>query len=66
MTIDRIIFLRICEDRNLEPEEKLLSLSMGSAIYSALLENFIATQTRSTIPACSTSREEKGTDHQPG
>jgi hypothetical protein len=29
MTIDRIIFLRICEDRSLEPEEKLLSLTQN-------------------------------------
>lgn len=40
MTIDRIIFLRICEDRSLEPEEKLLSLTHTSAIYPALLELF--------------------------
>ena len=40
MTIDRIIFLRICEDRSLEPEEKLLSLTQKPAIYPALLELF--------------------------
>ena len=40
MTIDRIIFLRICEDRSLEPEEKLLSLTHKPAIYPALLELF--------------------------
>ncbi len=40
MTIDRIIFLRICEDRSLEPEEKLLSLTHTPAIYPALLDLF--------------------------
>ena len=37
-TIDRIIFLRICEDRGIEPEGRLLALTNASGIYGRLLE----------------------------
>jgi hypothetical protein len=37
-TIDRIIFLRICEDRGIEPEGRLLGLTNASGIYGRLLE----------------------------
>ena len=39
-TIDRIIFLRICEDRDIEPENTLLKISNGKDIYSSLLTLF--------------------------
>lgn len=37
-TIDRIIFLRICEDRGIEPEGRLLGLTNAPGIYARLLE----------------------------
>lgn len=40
MTIDRIIFLRICEDRRIEPEYQLLEMSKSPNIYSHLVELF--------------------------
>ena len=40
MTIDRIIFLRICEDRGIEPEEQLKTLAATPGIYARLLELF--------------------------
>ena len=39
-TIDRLIFLRIAEDRNIETEEQLLKISKGKAIYDQLLNLF--------------------------
>ncbi|OQZ06939.1 MAG: hypothetical protein B6D36_02450 [Planctomycetes bacterium UTPLA1] len=39
-TIDRIIFLRICEDRGIEPYGRLQSLQNGSAVYARLCEFF--------------------------
>jgi len=40
MTIDRIIFLRICEDRGIEPENQLQATAKGSTIYTELLRLF--------------------------
>lgn len=40
MTIDRIIFLRICEDRGIEPENQLQAAAIGSPIYLELLRLF--------------------------
>jgi len=40
MTIDRIIFLRICEDRLIEPENLLLDLTRAPGIYTHLVEVF--------------------------
>ncbi|MBP8856440.1 MAG: N-6 DNA methylase [Anaerolineaceae bacterium] len=40
MTIDRIIFLRICEDRQIEPENLLLDLTHTPGIYTRLVEVF--------------------------
>jgi hypothetical protein len=40
MTIDRIIFLRICEDRQIEPENLLLDLTRAPGIYARLVEVF--------------------------
>ena len=39
-TIDRIIFLRICEDRGVEPYGRLLALCNGVRIYARLCELF--------------------------
>jgi len=39
-TIDRILFLRICEDRGIERAEQLLGLVNGSKIYPRLFELF--------------------------
>ena len=40
MTIDRIIFLRICEDRSIEPENQLMEMSKAHGIYTAMLQLF--------------------------
>ena len=40
MTIDRIIFLRICEDRGIEPYERLKTVLTGGAIYPRLCNIF--------------------------
>ncbi|NMC35056.1 MAG: N-6 DNA methylase [Veillonellaceae bacterium] len=39
-TIDRLIFLRICEDRGIEPEENLKNATDGIDVYADLLELF--------------------------
>ncbi len=39
-TIDRIIFLRICEDRGIEPYGTLLGLVNGASVYERLLLRF--------------------------
>ncbi|MBN1361092.1 MAG: N-6 DNA methylase [Sedimentisphaerales bacterium] len=39
-TIDRIIFLRICEDRGIEPYGTLLGLTNGDKVYARLFERF--------------------------
>lgn len=39
-TIDRIIFLRICEDRGIEPYGSLLGLVNGTEVYQRLLLRF--------------------------
>lgn len=39
-TIDRIIFLRICEDRGIEPYGKLMSLQNGGQVYQRLFKLF--------------------------
>ena len=39
-TIDRIIFLRICEDRGIEPYGTLLGLVNGAEVYGRLLLRF--------------------------
>jgi len=40
MTIDRIIFLRICEDRGIEAEEQLKTIAQQAGIYAQLVELF--------------------------
>ncbi|MBI5436009.1 MAG: N-6 DNA methylase [Nitrosomonadales bacterium] len=39
-TIDRIIFLRICEDRGIEPYGRLMALQNGANVYARLRELF--------------------------
>ncbi len=45
-TIDRIIFLRICEDRGAEPTGQLQALINGSGVYKRLLQLFRAADDR--------------------
>ena len=45
-TIDRIIFLRICEDRGIELYGKLQSLINGERIYERVIEYFRTADTR--------------------
>ena len=40
MTIDRILFLRICEDRGIEPEEQFKSMLEKPGIYAQMVELF--------------------------
>ncbi len=40
MTIDRIVFLRICEDREIEPHDQLKNLTAGGEIYPNLVALF--------------------------
>ena len=40
MTIDRIIFLRICEDRGIEGYERLKALVIGTGVYTRLMDLF--------------------------
>ena len=39
-TIDRIIFLRICEDRGIEPYGRLMALQNGAGVYQRLTKYF--------------------------
>jgi hypothetical protein len=41
MTLDRLIFLRICEDRGIEPERQLDELSKTPEVYPRLVNLFI-------------------------
>ena len=45
-TIDRIVFLRICEDRGIEPYGGLQALSNGAGVYGRLTELFQRTDER--------------------
>jgi hypothetical protein len=40
MTIDRILFLRMCEDRDIEPFEQLKKISQTRGVYGELCELF--------------------------
>ena len=44
--LDRIIFLRICEDRGIEPSGELLQASKSSAVYANLQRLFVAADDR--------------------
>lgn len=45
-TIDRIIFLRMCEDKGIEQQETLKGILRDRGIYKSLLEQFNAAETR--------------------
>lgn len=45
-TIDRILFLRICEDRGIEPTANLLSVTNGERIYERLGQVFLGADDR--------------------
>ncbi|MBE2240502.1 MAG: Eco57I restriction-modification methylase domain-containing protein, partial [Caldilineaceae bacterium] len=45
-TIDRIIFLRICEDRGIEPYGELMGLQNGTQIYPRLVQKFLEADRR--------------------
>jgi len=45
-TIDRIVFLRICEDRGIEPLNRLQGLINGSGIYARMTQAFRAADDR--------------------
>jgi len=45
-TIDRIVFLRMCEDRGIEPYGQLLALTNGAQIYPRLVELFVKADQR--------------------
>jgi type I restriction-modification system DNA methylase subunit len=46
MTIDRIIFLRICEDRGIEEYERIRSLVKGNNVYQRLCNLFVEADER--------------------
>ena len=58
MTIDRILFLRICEDRSIEDDGRLKKLLDGDNVYPKL-SNSSKRQIRDTIQACFTSMRKK-------
>ena len=45
-TIDRIVFLRICEDRGIEPYGQLMALLNGGDVYGRLGEIFVRADAR--------------------
>jgi predicted type IV restriction endonuclease len=45
-TIDRIVFLRICEDRGIEPLNRLQGLTNGAGIYKRMTQAFRAADDR--------------------
>jgi type I restriction-modification system DNA methylase subunit len=46
MTIDRIVFLRICEERGIEPENQLLEIVNRDGVYTELCELFKRADTK--------------------
>ena len=60
LIIDRIIFLRICEDRGIEKYETLHALSHDEAIYSRLCDQFRIADDRvqfRALPFCGGGRD---------
>ena len=45
-TVDRIVFLRICEDRGIEPYGQLMALLNGGNVYGRLAEVFVLADAR--------------------
>lgn len=60
MTIDRIIFLRICEDRGIEPQNQLYEISSQKEIYPRLVALYQRADTRYNSGLFH-FKEEKGT-----
>jgi len=56
LTIDRVVFLRMAEDRGLEPYEQLLKLCERADIYPRFMRDLCRRSTRSTTPDCFISR----------
>ncbi len=46
MTIDRIVFLRICEERGIEPENQLFEITNTDKVYEELCELFKRADTK--------------------
>ena len=46
MTIDRIVFLRICEERGIEPENQLLEIGNRDGMYAGLCQLFKRADTK--------------------
>ena len=46
MTIDRIVFLRICEERGIEPENQLLEAGNRDGVYAGLCQLFKRADTK--------------------
>ena len=46
LTIDRIIFLRICEDRGIESNGQIQNIANGNHVYSKFIELFVAADQR--------------------
>jgi len=63
-TIDRIIFLRICEDRGIEPSEQLRNALTGGEVYARLVEIFRRADDRYNSGLFH-FRQEKGRDESP-
>ena len=64
MTIDRIVFIRVCEDRGLEESGELRSLLSKSEVYVSLCSMFRAADDRYNSGLFH-FREEKGRDEPP-
>ena len=59
-TIDRLVFLRICEDRGTKEDYgRLRAVANGGQCYPRLLEVFQKADEPATTPACSTSPAKK-------
>ena len=59
MTIDRIIFLRICEDRGIEPEEQLKNAQQSHGHLYRNWWSCSSARTRNTTRGCSISTRKK-------
>jgi len=63
MTIDRIIFLRISEDRGIEPENQLLDFSKQRGIYPLLVELYKRADIKYNSGLFHFKQEKGGSDH---
>jgi predicted type IV restriction endonuclease len=62
-TIDRIVFLRICEDRRIEPYGQLQALTNGEKVYDRLFERFRRADERYNSGLFHFSRERGRPEH---